>query len=103
MFESRKNIKFATVRTNVISNGEIRRLIRLVNLNIRNGVGIILQYYCSICNVEKKLIFYDLEYFKSKGCKKLALYLDSFLFQEPIVPKRIESNRWRFWSYNCSY
>ena len=81
-FLNNKDIKFATQSgPMLIIDGEIHSAFKKgsVNLNIRNGVGILSNGQVLFVMSKKEINFYDFaEFFKNKGCKN-ALYLDGFV------------------------
>ena len=81
-FLNDKNIKFATQSgPMLVIDGEIHSAFKKgsVNLNIRNGVGILPNGQVLFAMSKKEINFYDFaEFFKNKGCKN-ALYLDGFV------------------------
>ena len=81
-FLNDKNIKFATQSgPMLVIDGEIHSAFKKgsVNLNIRNGVGILSNGQVLFAMSKKEINFYDFaEFFKNKGCKN-ALYLDGFV------------------------
>lgn len=81
-FKFSKNIKYATQSgPMLVSNGKIHAEFKegSVNLNIRNGVGILPDNTILFAMSKEPINFYDFAlFFKSKGCKN-ALYLDGLV------------------------
>lgn len=81
-FTNKGNIQFATQSgPMLVINGQINQLFQKgsVNVNIRNGVGILPGNKIVFAMSKKEINFYDFpHYFKTLGCKS-ALYLDGFV------------------------
>ena len=81
-FKASSKIKYATQSgPMLISNGQIHSSFKKgsVNLNIRNGVGVLPDGKLMFAMSKTAINFYDFaEYFKKAGCKN-ALYLDGFV------------------------
>lgn len=81
-FKFSENIKYATQSGQMlVSNGKIHTEFKegSVNLNIRNGVGILPDNTILFAMSKEPINFYDFAvFFKSKGCKN-ALYLDGLV------------------------
>lgn len=81
-FKFSENIKYATQSgPMLVSNGKIHTEFKegSVNLNIRNGVGILPDNTILFAMSKEPINFYDFAvFFKSKGCKN-ALYLDGLV------------------------
>lgn len=81
-FKFSKNIKYATQSgPMLVTNGKIHPEFKegSVNLNIRNGVGILPDNTILFAMSKEPINFYDFAvFFKSKGCKN-ALYLDGLV------------------------
>lgn len=81
-FKYTNNIAYATQSgPMLLINGEIHPAFKQgsVNLNIRNGVGILPDNKILFAMSKKEINFYDFAlYFKNLGCKN-ALYLDGFV------------------------
>lgn len=79
---SNKNIQYATQSgPMLVVDGEIHKAFskKSTNLNIRNGVGVLLNNDILFVMSKKEINFYEFaEYFKKLGCKN-ALYLDGFV------------------------
>ncbi|WP_395051924.1 phosphodiester glycosidase family protein [Flavobacterium sp.] len=76
------HVKYATQSgPMLVINGEIHASFneKSINLNIRNGVGVLPNNEVIFAMSKKEINFYDFaQFFKSKGCKN-ALYLDGFV------------------------
>jgi uncharacterized protein YigE (DUF2233 family) len=81
-FRNQKNIRYATQSgPMLVVNGKIHDAFKKgsVNLNVRNGVGILPDGRMLFAMSKKEVNLYDFaEYFKNKGCKN-ALFLDGFV------------------------
>jgi uncharacterized protein YigE (DUF2233 family) len=81
-FVKSQNIEFATQSgPMLLIDGKIHPAFNKnsTNLNIRNGVGILLNNEIIFAMSKREINFYEFaEFFKSKGCKN-ALYLDGFV------------------------
>ncbi len=81
-FESIANVELATQSgPMLVINGEIHPAFKegSVNLNIRNGVGILPDGKVLFAMSKEQINFYDFaKYFKEMGCKN-ALYLDGYV------------------------
>ncbi len=92
-FQDNGKIKYATQSgPMLILNGEIHSAFKKesVNLNIRNGVGILPNNQIIFAMSKKEINFYEFaEYFKKLGCKN-ALYLDGFVSRTYLPEKNWE-------------
>ncbi|MEC4005197.1 phosphodiester glycosidase family protein [Flavobacterium sp. SUN052] len=81
-YKNNSNINFATQSgPMLLIDGKIHKNFneKSVNLNIRNGVGILPNDNLIFAISKKEISFYEFaNFFKSKGCKN-ALYLDGFV------------------------
>ena len=81
-FKKNMKIKFATQSgPMLVIDGEIHKSFNKssLNVNIRNGVGILPNNKILFAMSKKEINFYEFaEFFKSKGCVN-ALYLDGFV------------------------
>jgi uncharacterized protein YigE (DUF2233 family) len=81
-FQNSPKIKYATQSgPMLVIDGQIHSAFKegSINLNIRNGVGILPDNKIIFAMSKKEINFYDFaNYFKSLGCKN-ALYLDGFV------------------------
>jgi uncharacterized protein YigE (DUF2233 family) len=81
-YPGHRNVKFATQSgPMLLVNGQIHPAFRegSVNLNIRNGAGILPDGKILFAMSEKEINFWDFAmFFKNKGCRN-ALYLDGFV------------------------
>ena len=81
-FQNNSNIKYATQSgPMLLINGKIHNAFneKSINLNIRNGVGILPNNKILFAMSKNEINFYDFaNFFKSKGCIN-ALYLDGFV------------------------
>ena len=81
-FKNNSNIKYATQSgPMLLINGKIHNAFneKSINLNIRNGVGILPNNKILFAMSKNEINFYDFaNFFKSKGCIN-ALYLDGFV------------------------
>ena len=86
-------IKFATQSgPMLLINGKIHSAFNKesVNINIRNGVGILPNNEILFAMSKKEINFYELaEYFQKMGCKN-ALYLDGFVSRTYLPEKKWE-------------
>lgn len=89
-FKQSKNVLFATQSgPMLLIDGQIHKGLKKgsVNLNIRNGVGILSNNQVVFAMSKKEINFYDFaEYFQSLGCKN-ALYLDG-LVSRTYLPEK---------------
>ncbi len=87
---SNRDIKYATQSgPMLVTNGQIHSAFKegSVNLNIRNGVGILPDNRIIFVMSKKEINFYDFaKYFQSLGCKN-ALYLDGFVSRTYLPEK----------------
>ncbi len=92
-YVSNETIKFATQSgPMLVIDGAIHSVLKKgsLNLNIRNGVGILPNNNILFVMSKTKLNFYDFaNYFKTKGCK-YALYLDGFVSRVYLPEKKWE-------------
>lgn len=90
-FIENKNINFATQSgPMLVIDGNIHFAFQKnsVNLNIRNGVGILPNNQIIFAMSKKEINFYEFaEYFKELGCKN-ALYLDGFVSRTYLPEKK---------------
>lgn len=89
-FVAQKDIKYATQSGPILlENGIINPAFKegSVNLNIRNGVGILPNNHVLFAMSKKEINFYDFaKFFQIKGCKN-ALYLDGFVSRTYLPEK----------------
>jgi uncharacterized protein YigE (DUF2233 family) len=89
-FLAKKDIKFATQSGPILlENGIINPAFKegSVNINIRNGVGILPNNHVLFAMSKKEINFYDFaKFFQIKGCKN-ALYLDGFVSRTYLPEK----------------
>lgn len=89
-FKNKKNIKYATQSgPMLVIDGQIHPSFKdgSVNLNIRNGVGILPDNRVVFAMSKKEINFYDFaKYFQSLGCK-YALYLDGHVSRTYLPEK----------------
>jgi uncharacterized protein YigE (DUF2233 family) len=89
-FKHNKNVLFATQSgPMLLIDGQIHNVFKKgsVNLNIRNGVGILPNNQVVFAMSKKEINFYDFaKYFQSLGCKN-ALYLDG-LVSRTYLPEK---------------
>jgi len=89
-FVTKKDIKFATQSGPILlENGIINPAFKegSVNINIRNGVGILPNNHVLFAMSKKEINFYDFaKFFQIKGCKN-ALYLDGFVSRTYLPEK----------------
>jgi uncharacterized protein YigE (DUF2233 family) len=89
-FAAQKDIKYATQSGPILlENGIINPAFKegSVNLNIRNGVGILPNNHVLFAMSKKEINFYDFaKFFQIKGCKN-ALYLDGFVSRTYLPEK----------------
>ncbi len=91
-FINNENIKYATQSgPMLVIDGQIHSMFKegSINLNIRNGVGILPNNKVVFAMSKKEINFYDFaNYFKSMGCKN-ALYLDGFVSRTYLPQKKL--------------
>lgn len=89
-FLAKKDIKYATQSGPILlENGIINPAFKegSVNINIRNGVGILPNNHVLFAMSKKEINFYDFaKFFQIKGCKN-ALYLDGFVSRTYLPEK----------------
>ena len=89
-FKNNGKIKYATQSgPMLVIEGQIHPALKegSTNLNIRNGVGILLGNKVIFVMSKKEINFYDFaNYFKRMGCKN-ALYLDGFVSRTYLPSK----------------
>ena len=90
-FDNKGNVKFATQSgPMLIIDGQIHSAFKegSLNLNIRNGVGILPDNKIVFAMSKKEINFYDFaKYFQQLGCKN-ALYLDGFVSRMYVPEKK---------------